>query len=277
MTVLIHTDKGEETVLTIRQYVRAESLEEAYTLAQKRNNIVLGGMAWLKMQNRAVGTAIDLCALGLDTIEETETEFRIGAMVPLRALEGHEGLNVLSHGAVAESLKGIVGVQFRNTATVGGSVWARFGFSDVTTILMALEAKVELYKAGVMTMEEFAALPRQQRDILVRVIVPKVPCKMYYLSQRNTKTDIPVLTCAAVERRGRVFAVVGARPRPAAVYEGGGLFDGGVTEESARAFGGRVAAQAAFGSNCRAGKDYRSKVAAVLVRRAVLALREQEG
>ena len=264
-------------MLTIRQYVRAESLEEAYTLAQKRNNVVLGGMVWLKMHSRTVGTAIDLCELGLDTIEETEEAFLIGAMTPLRILEQHGGLNALSHGAVAESLKGIVGVQLRNTATVGGSVWARFGFSDVTTILMALGARVELYKAGVMTLEDFAALPRTQRDILVRIIVPKTPCRISYLSQRNTKTDIPVLTCAAVERAGEVYAVVGARPRNAQRYESGDLFAQGITGEAARAFGETVAARAAFGSNSRAGADYRRKVAAVLVRRAVLALREQEG
>ena len=31
------------------QYVRAESLEEAYGLYQKKNNFVLGGMLWLKL------------------------------------------------------------------------------------------------------------------------------------------------------------------------------------------------------------------------------------
>lgn len=265
-------------MLTIRQYVRAESLEEAYTLCQKRNNVVLGGMAWMKMWSRNVGTAIDLGGLGLDTIEETETDYRIGAQVTLRTLERHEGLRALSHGAVAESLKGIVGVQFRNTATVGGSVWARFGFSDVTTILMALEAKVELYKAGVMTIEAFAAKDRGERDILVRIIVPKGERSVCYLSQRNTRTDIPVLTCAVVRREGEAFAVVGARPRNPEVYrDTQGLLGGGITEESARAFGGDVARRAVFGSNSRAGADYRRKVAAVLVRRAALALKEQEG
>ena len=43
-------------------------------------NRVLGGMLWLKMEKISVGTAIDLSALGLDTIEETDTEFAIGAM-----------------------------------------------------------------------------------------------------------------------------------------------------------------------------------------------------
>lgn len=47
------------------QYVRAESLEEAYGLYQKKNNFVLGGMLWLKMQEQVVWTAIDLSDLGL--------------------------------------------------------------------------------------------------------------------------------------------------------------------------------------------------------------------
>ena len=36
------------------QYVRAQSLDEAYELYQKKPNFVLGGMLWLKM-NRRVG------------------------------------------------------------------------------------------------------------------------------------------------------------------------------------------------------------------------------
>ena len=108
-------------MLSFNQYVRAQSLEEAYELCQKRSNVVLGGMLWLKMQNGSRGTAIDLCDLGLDQIEETPEEYRIGAMVSLRTLEMHDGLNTLTQGSMAEAVKHIVGVQFRNVATIGGS------------------------------------------------------------------------------------------------------------------------------------------------------------
>ena len=37
-------------MLTIKNYVRASSLEEAYELNQKRNNRIVGGMLWMKMQ-----------------------------------------------------------------------------------------------------------------------------------------------------------------------------------------------------------------------------------
>ena len=42
----------------------------------------------------------------------------------------------------------IVGVPFRNCATVGGSVFSRFGFSDLTCALLALDASVVLYRGG---------------------------------------------------------------------------------------------------------------------------------
>ena len=87
-------------MFTIKNYVRAQSLEEAWTLNQKRSSRILGGMLWLKMGRGTVQTAIDLSGLGLDTIEETEDGFSIGAMVTLRQLEQHPGLNQYTQNAV---------------------------------------------------------------------------------------------------------------------------------------------------------------------------------
>ena len=58
-------------MLTIREYKQAATLEEAWQLNQKRPNRVLGGMLWMRLSKGNVQTAIDLSALGLDTIEET--------------------------------------------------------------------------------------------------------------------------------------------------------------------------------------------------------------
>ena len=262
-------------MLTIKNYVKAQSLEEAYALCQKKNNVVLGGMLWLKMQHTAVDTAIDLSGLGLDQIQETPEEFRLGAMVSLRALELHPGLNDLTQGAMAESVRHIVGVQFRNTATVGGSIFGRFGFSDVLTLMLALEARVCLYQGGEMSLADFAASPRQ-RDILTHVIIPKEPIRAVYLSQRNTATDFPVLTCAISRRAGRYLCAVGARPMKAACFaDEGGILAGGVTPDSARDFALDVARRASFGSNLRGSADYRREICQVLVRRGLLAMEEE--
>lgn len=267
------------------QYVRAQSLDEAYGLYQKKPNFVLGGMLWLKMKNKTLGTAIDLCDLGLDQIDEDENEFRIGAYATLRQIETHEALNAYTHGAIAESVRHIVGVQFRNVATVGGSIWGRFGFSDVMTIFRALGAKVQLHKAGIMDLDEFAALPRTTRDVLVSVIVPKNAKGVVYLSQRNQSTDFPVLTCAVANRSGRYVAVIGASPYMAEpVWDEEGILDGiadaktdgnaALTDNSETnakidKFAEYVAEHIRFGSNIRAGAEYREIICRVLTRRAV--------
>lgn len=263
-------------VLSINQYVRAQSLDEAYALCQKKNNVVLGGMLWLKMHKRQVGTAIDLCDLGLDKIEETDTEYRIGAMVPLRALELHEGFAKFTQGAMEEAVKHIVGVQFRNCATLGGSLWGRFGFSDVLTLFLALDARVKLHHAGEMPLADFAALPRTTRDILTEVIVPKAARRVVYLSQRNISTDFPVLTVALAGQDGAYTCVVGARPMPAVVFtDEKGILAQGITEDSARAFAEDIASRAVLGGNMRGSADYRREICKVLVRRAAMALAKE--
>ena len=258
-------------MMTIREYKRAESLEEAWQLNQKRPNRVLGGMIWLKMENINVGTAIDLSGLGLDTIEETDEGFSIGAMVTLRQLELHPGLAAYTDGAVRESVRHIVGVQLRNLATVGGSIYSRFGFSDVLTMFLALNASVELYKGGVVPLAEYAQRP-YDRDILVRVLVPKENARFVYQSVRNSQTDFPVLTCAASKLAdGSIRAAIGARPGKAVLYTAAPEA-GETAEEFAARFAAEVKADIKTESNLRGGAEYRRHLAGVLTKRAVCRL-----
>ncbi|WP_279155408.1 FAD binding domain-containing protein [Thomasclavelia cocleata] len=259
-------------MLTIHKYIRAKSIEEAYELCQNRSSVVLGGMLWLKMQNRTVDYAIDLCDLGLNLIEDKGDEIHIGAMVSLRQLEINPILNEYTQNAIRESVKNIVGVQFRNLATVGGSLFGRYGFSDVLTIFMALDAYVELYHGGIIPIQEFAAMPIT-KDILVRVVIKKVPLQIKYMSQRNTKTDFPVLTCAISNLNNNYLCVIGARPLKAIVFEDEkGYLDNGITEETVKSFVNDIAEQLVLGSNLRGSKEYRRRIAKVLIKRTLMAL-----
>lgn len=261
-------------MLTIQRYVRVQSIEEAYELCQNRSSVVIGGMLWLKMQNRAVDIAIDLCDLGLDKIEDMGDEIHIGAMVTLRQLELDSSLNEYTQNAIANSVKSIVGVQFRNVATIGGSLFGRYGFSDVLTMFMALDAYVELHNGGIVPIREFASMPIT-KDILVRVIVKKRPLKVQYLSQRNTKTDFPVLTCAMSKLNNQYLCVIGARPLKAIAFEDTSqILEKGINEHSAKEFASEIANQLVLGSNLRGSKEYRRKIAKVLIKRALLALEE---
>jgi CO/xanthine dehydrogenase FAD-binding subunit len=233
---------------TARQYVKVSDLEEAYELNQKRANKILGGTLWMRMGTKSIGTAIDMSGLGLDKIEENETEFKIGAMVTLRAVETNAALDSYFHGAWKECLRHIVGVQFRNCATMGGSVYSRFGFSDILTLLMALDSYVEMYKGGIIPISEFADM-KYDNDILVSIIIKKTTGKVSYKSHRNTKTDFPVIACAAANWGDKIVRSVGARPAKAVIVE--------------------KADDAAYGTNMRAGADYRRHLANVLLDEAV--------
>ena len=245
-------------MITIQKYVRAQSLEEAWQLNQNKRNRVLGGMLWLRLGKGSVNTAIDLCDLGLDTIEETAEQFSIGAMATLRDIEMHKGLNTYTHGAVADAVKDIVGVQFRNMATVGGSIWGRFGFSDVLTVFLAMDSYVELYQGGILPLEQFAKM-KKDNDILVRLIVKKTPCQVVYTAMRNQRTDFPVLACAVAKMNGEYRASIGARPARAIL----------IRSERAEDFASFVAQNAPTEGNLRGSAAYRTHLIKVLVERSM--------
>ena len=105
-------------MLTISDYVKARTLEEAYELNQARSSRIMGGMMWMRLSNAKVKTVIDLSDLGLDQIEETDNVIKIGAMCTLRQIEQCEALREMYGDGIAEAVRHIVGVQFRNQATV---------------------------------------------------------------------------------------------------------------------------------------------------------------
>ena len=132
-------------MFTAERYVRPATLQEALELNRKRSSTILGGGCWLRLGRKRIGTLIDLSGLGLDQIEERDGWVRIGAMVSLRQLETSALLKERFGSLFADMTGHIVGVQFRECATFGGSVWGRFGFSDILTGLLALDCETGIF------------------------------------------------------------------------------------------------------------------------------------
>lgn len=252
-------------MLKIQKYNYVSSIDEAYQVLMKNpKNCIIGGMIWLKMENRIVPEAIDLSKLGLDKIEETDTEFKIGAMVTLRQIEIHEGLNRAINNVLYDALKDIVGVQLRNLATIGGSVFSRFGFSDVICALMCLDATVHLYNAGAMSISEFVE-SNIQRDIITHITIKKNDWKSAFLCVRKSATDLSVLN-VAVSKSDKYHICVGARPAVAKRYD--------VEIEDIEKVSEDIQTKVVCGSNMRGSSEYRKRLVKVLVSRALRKVEE---
>ena len=251
-----------------RSYVLAQSLQEAYDLNQKKSSVIVAGNMWLRMCGLNKQTAIDLSRLGLDRIEEEQDCFVLGAMTSLRQMETHEGLHAAFGGAFAKALAPIVGTQFRNGATLGGSVYSRFGFSDVSALLLALDAEVVLFGRGAVKLADYQK-EVWDRDIITHIRISKGQTADVQ-SVRVSGTDIPTLVCAAAKSEKGIRMVLGARPARAMIAA-----DGLSPDADEKVFE-EIAARTPFGTNLRASEAYRRKIAPVLMARAAKGCIEKE-
>ncbi|MDO4294949.1 MAG: FAD binding domain-containing protein [bacterium] len=256
-------------MIQARNYVKAESIQQAYELNQNRGTQIVAGMLWLKMGKRTKTTLLDLSGLELSYIRENEEEFSIGAMTTLRDLETHPALNEVFDGVFRECTKHIVGVQFRNLATIGGSVFGRFGFSDILTCLLALDTYVEFFHEGMVPLAEFAKRTPsvKERDLLLRIVIKKDGRKAAYQSQRLTKTDFPQIAVCVAKKEETWFVSVGARPERAECIQ---LTDSG----DVAAMAAKAAASFSYRSNLRASEEYRKALTQVYGKRAMCQILE---
>ena len=259
-------------MFTLMELVQPQSLEEAYEILTKRkNNIVIGGSAFLRMGKKRIGTGIDLSNLNLNLIEENEDYIEIGAMTTLRDLEVSPILNKYFDGVLQNAVKDIIGIQFRNVATVGGSVFSRYGFSDLIVALLALETEVELYNGGRMSLDEFLE-KKYEKDILVKLYIKKNNAKAIYKCMRNSRSDYPILNLAISKDETNFKICVGARPQRATIAKKASEFlsNNELNEENIIKASEIACEELVFGSNMRGSKEYRKAVCFSLVKNALM-------
>lgn len=270
-------------MFSLRDIVQPETEKEAYELLTKqKSNTILGGCAFLRLGSKRIGTGIDLAKLNLDQITEREGYIEIGAMTSLRDLEMNPLLKEAFDGIIPKAIGNIIGVQFRNGVTVGGSVYSKYGFSDLIPALLALDTEVELYKAGRIPLSEFLERPSEE-DLLTHIRIRQEERRATYLNLRISASDFPVLT-VAVSCVGESWKIaIGARPRTAqlahkaveqlslALLE---AKDDGIDKDQGinkalEAISDQVAEELNFGTNARGSAEYRKEICKVLVKRGI--------
>ena len=156
------------------EFIKAKSLEEAYRLvkASPKNKIVGGGL-WLKKGNAACDALIDLSLLGLDKIEDEGEWVKVGAMVSQRELEKSPLIKEIAGGVISKATSEIMGPAFRNLATVGGSIYGKYGFSDLITALLLVKTRLVFYPENELTLEEYLAKSGIYDGILTHIYIKK--------------------------------------------------------------------------------------------------------
>ncbi|MBN2695076.1 FAD binding domain-containing protein [bacterium] len=260
-------------MILINEYRTPSNLQEAFELLQSsENSAVVGGGAFLRFSSKKIDVAVDLSKAGLSFINETEESVEIGAMTTYREMETSETLKTLFEGVLVKTIRNIVGIQMRNLFTIGGTVYARYGFSNLITTLLVLDAEIELYKAGRVTIKEYLDNRSIKNDILVKVIIPKNGQKVSFNMMQKTATDFPILTTAVSNNNGKIVIAVGARPAVAQIALNASQFASSnqLTEDVAKQVGELVANELSFSADLRSSAEYRKMICSVLVKRGLL-------
>lgn len=256
--------------MKIKEYLKPASIQEAYELCSKGAVIVAGG-AFLNLSDREIEQALDLSELGLNDINETNDYVEIGAMATLRDIENSQIIKGNFNGVLSKAAGVIMGVQLRNYATLGGSVYPRYGFSDILTALLALNAEVVLYKTGTISLEDYLETSLDA-DILLQVRISKNVSKSAFTCMKKSYTDFSVLNAAAAVINGELRLCAGARPARARLAEAAISFlkQNGISAENAEEAAGIAAEELQFASDTRASGEYRQELCKTLVKSCIL-------
>lgn len=260
-------------MIQIKDFVTPKTLEEAgAALESSRNATIIGGGAFLRLGKKSITSAIDLGGLGLDIISEDNSHFILGAMCTFGDLERSLALHNGCDGLFRKALLDVVGVQFRNTVTVGGTVFSRYGFSDLIPPLLALEAQVLLNRQGPMTLEQFLKQKKVGKDILTHVKIPKGCRAASYQSVRLSTGDYAVLNLSLAQVAGQWRIAVGARPGAAVLaHQTMDLLNRHPWSPDLISLASDcIARELVYGSNSRGSAEYRQLVAGSLLRKAIL-------
>ena len=245
----------------ITTYHRPQTLEEAMTLLTQPNTVPLGGGTLLSQPTIDSVQAVDLQALGLDSLTKKGNDLEIGATCTLQSLLENENCPE----TLKTAIKLEAPINIRNSATVAGTLVVSDGRSPFATALLAMDTKIEKaifdnskIEFQISNIGEY--LPLRPINLITKIILPlNINFAFEFVSR--TPADKPII-CAALTQwsSGRTrLALGGYGNSPMLAMDG--------TE----AEGIESAARNAYheANDEWASAEYRMDVAAVLAKRCM--------
>jgi CO/xanthine dehydrogenase FAD-binding subunit len=259
----IRIDDGR-VIMTPPEYVRPATVADAL-LALRGGTALAGGTT---VAGRAEGLAriVDLQDVGLTALRMEGGQVQMGAMLRLQQI-------VSATANLPEALRAAArreaGLNLRVAASLGGTLLACSGRSPLVTALLGLHAQVRM-EPGPQQLPLDDLLTRRAslpEGTLVTDVLFQAPVGMALSSVARSPADRPII-CAVVARlagRAPSFGVAlgGFGPRPI------GVPDAELALAAGDVSGAAEAARMAYAQadDAWASAEYRSEVAAVLIRR----------
>jgi CO/xanthine dehydrogenase FAD-binding subunit len=243
------------------QYHRPETLKEALQLLEDSQPMG-GGTALTPMRHKLDGV-LDLQGLDLGGLTVQEDAIRFGAGLRLQAIVDAAGS---FPPRFIQAVRHETALNMRNAATLAGLVVSGDGRSPLLTVLAAMAANIMLEPGGErMSLLDFFSNRSDRTDpFLITQIETFNPDRLAYEMVARSPMDRPIVcACAALRPDGKIGLSVGGfgdHPVPLPDADrGADLEELGWAASTAYAQAGDAFASA----------EYRSAVAAVLIKRAM--------
>ena len=176
----------------IVEYFRPQSLEETISLLLRPfpETIPLGGGIKISRGVDRPIAVVDLQKLGMDQIQISENQLKIGAMVTLQKLFD----NIHTPQGLKEAIQKEVNFNLRQTASIAGTIVCSDGLSPLACVLLALSAKIKVEPGGgLIEIEKYLESDRgKYSKLITNIIIPKnLPVK--FSSIGRSPSDKPMI------------------------------------------------------------------------------------
>lgn len=268
----------------IRDYHTPERIDEALALVARGAVPIGGGTNLYTARSSRAVELVDVTRLGLDQVKVEQGRIVIGAAVTLSQLAGASGMPGMAGALLRKAARAVASEPLRNMITVGGNVAGLNYWADLPPVLLSLDAKVQIQRAGAPQVTEPMAACMQpgkhpwEGGLITAIEVPTPAGVQVFGYERfvRTVTDYSLATaCVTMTRQGESFrdvrvviAAIQSRPWRAQAVESaleGKGFDAAAVKAAVALLG-----EVAVAPNYRASAAYRRQLVSVLTERALM-------
>lgn len=268
----------------------AEAIDLAQRFAPKARYIAGGTDTVIQINRKKINPAhlIDVaCLPGMSGITETPDGFAIGALTNYRAIETHPAFRGGLRGLI-EAASVVGGRQVRNIATIGGNIVNASPAADFVPALLALDAVLDIIgPTGTrsVALRDFIVGPGKtdlaQAEIVTGIRFSRLPANsatVFLKEGRRRAMEISIVCVAACltldadgSRCASVRLAIGAAgPKAFRPQKAEARLAGQPAERANFVAAGQLAAEACAPiSDVRASAEYRRRLVAIMVERAL--------